>query len=85
MQIIVNGVKHEYPHEVIGYNEVADLIGLKSRELTVTYFWRGDGDLERKGTLTYRGGFHPTNDGNKRQTIKVANGMIFTAVHTGSA
>ena len=84
MQIIVNGVKHEYPHEIIGYNEIAELIGSDSKELTVTYFWRGQGDLERKGTLR-RGFVQQTNDGNKRQTINVADGMIFTAVSTNNA
>ena len=84
MQIIVNGTKHDYPHEVVGYNEIAELIGSSSNELTITYFWRGQGDLERNGTLR-RGFMQQTRDGNKRQTIKVADGMIFTAIHTGNA
>ena len=84
MQIIINGVKHDYPHEVIGYNEVAELMGSNSKELTMTYFWRGPGDLVRKGTLE-PGVKQQTNDGNKRQTIKAADGMIFNAAHTAEA
>jgi hypothetical protein len=79
-KIIVNGEPHEYQHEDIGYSEIAEIAepGGK-RLLSVVYHWRGDGDSERRGTL------YPGPKDQERKTIKVADGMKFDAVHTGSA
>jgi hypothetical protein len=87
MKIIVNGTEHDYQDEKIGYEEVAKLArGGNSRELTVTYFWRHavHHDLARSGTLP-SGIWKKTRDGHLRKTIKVAEGMRFTAVSTGAA
>jgi hypothetical protein len=87
MKIIVNGVAHKYQDEKIGYEEVAKLAnGGNSRELMVTYFWSNPlhPDLTRRGTLPY-GIWKRTCDGHLRKTIRVADGMIFTAVRTGAA
>lgn len=85
MRIIINGVEHDYQGEKIGYEEVAKLAtGGNSRELTVTYFWKGVGDLTRSGTLP-RGIWKRTRDGHLRKMINVAEGMIFNVVHTENA
>lgn len=76
MKITVNGTEHLIMGLPIGYDTIAELAypGAGYRELTVTYSWRGPGDSSRHGTL-YPG----------KAPIEPAEGMHFTAVHTGNA
>lgn len=76
MRIIVNGEEHQWQKRTISYNEVAELAypGKGYKELTMTYHWRGPGDLERNGILW-----------PSKSPIDTAEGMTFCAVHTGNA
>lgn len=78
-KIIVNGTPTDYgPSDEIGYDDVVmfawDKLPHAPPRMTVTYYWRGEGDAERQGTL-YPG----------KPPIKVADGMIFNAVSTSNA
>jgi hypothetical protein len=77
MKITVNGTLHHYGKERADYYDIVRL-ARKGREptmgWTVTYFWQGDGDSERNGSLC-----------PSKNPIKVMDGMIFDAVITGNA
>jgi hypothetical protein len=76
MKIIVNGTEHEWSERLIAYADVSELAypGRGYRELSMTYHWRGPGDLNRDGTLWAT-----------KPAIEAAEGMSFTAMHTGNA
>lgn len=82
MKIVVNGVVHDWPDpgqggfRAIAYEDIADLAypGRYFRQLTMTYHWCGPGDIVRSGMLW---------PGSK--AVVPAEGMKFSAVHTGNA
>lgn len=74
MKINVNGIDHSVAHSDVTYEDIAELAGRPgAKELTVTYFWRGPGDITRSGTII------------PGKRIVGKDGMQFTAVHTGDA
>lgn len=77
MIINVNGTDHAVSGEPIGYAEVVAMVypGRSNPPLmSITYSWRGKGDLCRQGTL-YPG----------KAPIEPAEGMNFSCYHTGNA
>lgn len=80
MKIIINGTETEYDDETISYDDVAAFVAIENRWhpplplLSVTYSWRGDGDMKREGIIS-----------PESKPIKAAAGMVFSAYHTGSA
>jgi hypothetical protein len=72
--ITVNGRDFKWEHEIIPYEEVVALANTGRTALhSVTYFWRGDGDVQRSGIL------YP------EKCVTVADNMRFTAVVTDNA
>jgi hypothetical protein len=72
--ITVNGRDYKWEHEIIPYEEVVALANTGRTALhSVTYFWRGDGDVQRSGIL------YP------EKSVAVADKMRFTAVVTDNA
>ena len=80
MKITVNGTEHEHEGEFVTYDDIATIVAFEERWqpplplLSVTYDWRGDGDVCRGGIL-----------GPKNPPIRAADGMRFSAYHTGNA
>lgn len=80
MKITVNGTETTHEGETISYDDIATIVAFEERWqpplplLSVTYSWEGDGDMKREGTLRPSG-----------PAIKVADGMRFSAYHTGNA
>lgn len=74
MEIRVNGIRHDLPRGDVTYEDIARLAGHPDAQyLSVTYYWRGEGDLQRQGILSA---------GRK---VAGEDGMIFDAYHTGNA
>lgn len=77
-KIKVNGTEWDYTADEIAYDDVVrvawDNLPHAPPLMSVTYYWRGTGDLSREGTL------YPS-----KPPIKVEDGMIFNAVRTGNA
>lgn len=74
MQIIVNGERHDIPRGDVDYQTIATLAGKPDDQyLSVTYRWRGEGDIARSGILC------------SGESIAGADGMVFNAVNTGNA
>lgn len=79
-KIHVNGVESEHEGETISYDDIATVVAFEERWqpplplLSITYNWRGEGDVSRSGILS-----------PKSNPIRVADGMNFSAYHTGSA
>lgn len=79
-KITINGEHVDFEPETISYDDIEEIVALEERWqppiplLSITYDWRGDGDVCRSGII-----------GPKDKPIKVADGMHFTAVHTGNA
>lgn len=77
MKIFVNGTAQEFVKETADYYDIVRLArgGLEpTMGWSVTYYWQGEGDSERNGTL------YPS-----KGPIKIADGMIFNAAITGNA
>lgn len=75
MQIIVNGRSvNVAPEDKITHAAIAGLAGHPGdKSLTVTYRWRGEGDMERSGILA------------NGESVVLADGMVFNAINTGNA
>lgn len=79
-KITINGSETEHDGETISYDDIATFVAFEERWqpplplLSVTYYWRGDGDVSRSGIIS-----------PKSKPVKVADRMHFTAVHTGNA
>jgi hypothetical protein len=79
-KITINGTETDHDGETISYDDIATFVAFEERWqpplplLSVTYDWRGDGDVSRGGILA-----------PKDKPIKVAENMHFTACHTGNA
>ncbi len=75
MQIVLNGDKiNVAPEDRISHAAIAGLVGQPGNQyLTVTYHWRGPGDVTRSGILAH--GEH----------VALAEDMVFDAVNTGNA
>ena len=77
-KIIVNGTEWDTPASELSYDDIVrvawDTLPHAPPLMTVTYDWRGAGDISRSGTL-YPG----------KPPIKIESGMIFTAVSTNNA
>ena len=80
MKIIINGTETDYDDPTISYDDVAAFVAIENGWhpplplLSVTYSWRGDGDVKREGIMA-------PND----RPIVPAPGMRFSAHHTGAA
>lgn len=80
MKITINGTELDYDEPTIGYDDIAAFVAIEQRWqpplplLSMTYDWRGEGDLSRSGILS-----------PKSAPIRVAEGMHFSAYHTGNA
>lgn len=78
-KITINGTDTTHEGENISYDDVATFVAFEERWqpplplLSITYFWKGDGDLSREGILS------------PGKQIKVADGMRISAYHTGNA
>lgn len=79
MKIIINGTETEFAGESICYETIAAFVAIEERWqppiplLSVTYSWKGDGDIRREGILS------------PGKQIEPADGMRFSACHTGNA
>lgn len=80
MKITINGTQTDYDDETISYDDVASFVAIEEQwhpplpTLSVTYSWKGDGDLRREGIVA------PSD-----KPIKVVDGMRFNAYRTGNA
>jgi len=80
MKIIINGTETDYDEPTISYDDIAAFVAIEERWqpplplLSVTYHWRGEGDASREGILS------PNS-----KPIAPADGMKFSAYHTGAA
>jgi len=77
MKITVNGDEFVWSLPTIGYSQIVGLAypgRTKPPLMSITYSWRGDGDV-------CRGGIIAPND----PPIAPADGMIFGCYHTGNA
>lgn len=79
-KINVNGTDHDHDGETVSYDDIATIVAFEERWqpplplLSVTYLWKGDGDIKREGIIS------PASE-----PIAAAEGMRFSAYHTGSA
>lgn len=77
-KVTVNGLEWTTPAKALGYEDIVMVVWDKLPHapplMTVTYHWRGPGDIQRNGTLL------PTEP-----PIKIEDGMIFNVVSTGGA
>lgn len=73
--IVVNGEKHPWPKTEISYEDVAKLAFPDTYNLNTVY------------SIKYRNGHGEKPEGNlvKGATVKVKDGMIFTAKDTGES
>lgn len=72
-RITINGTEVEWPHgDHLSHEKICELAG-EPAHASVTYSWRGNGDVSRGGT-TYKG-----------KSIKTETGMRISCVVTGSA
>ena len=80
MKITINGTDTEHDGDTISYDDIATFVAFEERWqpplplLSVTYDWRGYGDVCRSGIL-----------GPKDKPLRIADGMRFSAYHTGNA
>lgn len=79
-KITINGSETEFVERTISYDDVVAFVAIEEQwhpplpVLSVTYSWKGGGDIRREGILA---------PGSK--PITVADGMRFSAYRTGSA
>lgn len=80
MKITINGTETDWDEETIGYDDISAFVAIEQRWtpplplLSMTYDWRGEDDVSRSGILS------PNS-----KPIKAADGMHFSAYHTGNA
>jgi hypothetical protein len=72
VRVLVNGHEEQWNNPVMTYDELVRLAG-KTGYPTAVYYWSGDGDHHRSGSL-FSG-----------RSVNVADGMHFTVIHTSRA
>jgi hypothetical protein len=75
INIIVNGVKRQVESGNLSYEEIVTLAhGKFIPYMTVVYFWKDkQSDVQRSGIL------------HTGKGVELAEGMVFSAMHTGNA
>jgi hypothetical protein len=71
--VFINGVETGIPGGRITYEQIVHYAGYGKSTPTVTYHWRGKGDVSRSGAP------------HKGESFELADGMIISVVHTGNA
>jgi len=75
MKITINGREYYREKREITYDEIVEhAYGEGTKALiTITYDWKGPGDIRRQGTIA------------PGQSVEIADDMRFSACHTGNA
>lgn len=80
MKITINGTETDYDDPTISYDDIAAFVAIEEEWqpplplLSVTYTWKGEGDVRREGIVA-----------PDTKPIKPEPGMRFSAYHTGNA